>query len=722
MPYQMQARSSTGGLVTWTSETPDFAGAEYPGPGSPEYIVVASRPHGSGSGDAPVANDIAKQGGTDINRVQGFNRVAFKDDSGATVATPSDAAAPPVGGTWVYSANRSTAGFRAKKPSPPGHFDIENYGAIGDWSAGRTGTISSSSATLTVSSATGLYVGQKVACIDISTGDTTGTKTIATIVGTTVTLNSTSSTTVTSGRVVTDNYDAWVACLAAAKAYSGSTNRGTTIIADGHFYFGQTIYANQTVHIEGSSWNAPTVYGDARSSPGTWFVFPPDVDGMWFDTGYSGMAADYSSMRRVTVWCYLTRTPAGEGLPPLADGHTGHGIRVHAPCHFEFVNAENWPENGFHVSAGNSPPAYAAIADGSDFRKCIAGSCSGDGFYFVGNDAHTIGLWNCEANFNWGWGFNDESVVGNTYVQCKGEGNRGYQDDQPYNRDFRAHDNDLCSALYLGCYSEVGFNEINKPSLIIGGTLAVRTTNEKDAVILGGDELSGAPLQCLNRQSPEQVSVQLGEVSAVYNSPFAWGTPQLSGDSTLLVYDASTGWWSLMNVSSSRLVMSFPHSGTSNPRAPAPLFQNGYFIGSALAYTNVGASKEVVRHTKGPSSDPSDGTWEVGDIIWHDDASAGGKIGRVCVTAGTQGTLGGGVTADTTLNDDEITVSDASDLYQWMYITIAGVTGIKQIVNDPQHPASPGLVVLDSVCDATVMGGAVAYSTAAFKEFGDIDP
>lgn len=57
MSYLMQARDSVSGdLVTWTSATPDFAGASYPGGGSPQNIAIAAKGPGSDAGAADSAN------------------------------------------------------------------------------------------------------------------------------------------------------------------------------------------------------------------------------------------------------------------------------------------------------------------------------------------------------------------------------------------------------------------------------------------------------------------------------------------------------------------------------------------------------------------------------------------------------------------------------------------------------------------------------------------
>lgn len=74
MSYLMQARSSsTGDLVTWVTALPDFDGVEYPGPGSPEHIAVASRPHDGSAGESNTGSNT------------GTGAQVFKDKSLATL-------------------------------------------------------------------------------------------------------------------------------------------------------------------------------------------------------------------------------------------------------------------------------------------------------------------------------------------------------------------------------------------------------------------------------------------------------------------------------------------------------------------------------------------------------------------------------------------------------------------------------------------------------------
>ena len=57
-----------------------------------------------------------------------------------------------------------------------------------------------------------------------------------------------------------------------------------------------------------------------------------------------------------------------------------------------------------------------------------------------------------------------------------------------------------------------------------------------------------------------------------------------------------------------------------------------------------------------------------------------------------------------------------TNVERWQYITIAGVSGIKQIIT---HPV--GLVIeIDTVANATVVAAAVDFSNAVFKSCGAV--
>jgi hypothetical protein len=80
-----------------------------------------------------AADDIGKSVSTAVDRVRGFTGVPFDD-------TADDAAAAMVGGVPVYNAVGG-ASIKFKKPSPPGSYDVEDYGLVGDGVTDNTATL-----------------------------------------------------------------------------------------------------------------------------------------------------------------------------------------------------------------------------------------------------------------------------------------------------------------------------------------------------------------------------------------------------------------------------------------------------------------------------------------------------------------------------------------------------------------------------------------------------
>lgn len=72
MTLQMQARSSSNGqLYSWNSDSPDFAAAGYPGPGSAQDVAISMRPP-AGSGSDPSARpEIFSSSTTDLTASSG---------------------------------------------------------------------------------------------------------------------------------------------------------------------------------------------------------------------------------------------------------------------------------------------------------------------------------------------------------------------------------------------------------------------------------------------------------------------------------------------------------------------------------------------------------------------------------------------------------------------------------------------------------------------------
>lgn len=112
---------------------------------------------------------------------------------------------------------------------------------------------------------------------------------------------------------------------------------------------------------------------------------------------------------------------------------------------------------------------------------------------------------------------------------------------------------------------------------------------------------------------------------------------------------------------------------------------------------------------------PSTNSWVRGQRVYIGIPSATGYMGYVTVQAGTMGTLNSGATSGTIASgSDQLTVNSSTGLAVGVYISIAGVTGVKRIMT---LNTSTKVATLDSVSDATVSNAAVSFSNAVWKGF-----
>lgn len=114
---------------------------------------------------------------------------------------------------------------------------------------------------------------------------------------------------------------------------------------------------------------------------------------------------------------------------------------------------------------------------------------------------------------------------------------------------------------------------------------------------------------------------------------------------------------------------------------------------------------------------PAVGSFNYGDVVLNRSPVGGGPDRWRCIQSGTFGTLNAGATTGS-INSGEnlLTVNSATGLYDGAWITIAGVTGAKQV------RSIAGLVAtLDSNADASVVAAAIAYRVAVMRAEGIVD-
>jgi hypothetical protein len=139
----------------------------------------------------------------------------------------------------------------------------------------------------------------------------------------------------------------------------------------------------------------------------------------------------------------------------------------------------DFKRNGFRILAN--------VAGGADLQgnanvwglyHCYATNNGSDGFFTQGDNANRGTAINCTATLNQGWGFHEDTLLGNTYVGCEAEGNTT-QGAYKANR-VSAHNE------FFGCYEEAhgAGSDITYPHTVFGGTFLSGWSATTDALRL----------------------------------------------------------------------------------------------------------------------------------------------------------------------------------------------------------------------------------------------
>ncbi|MFD0208969.1 hypothetical protein ACFVH9_07515 [Streptomyces hirsutus] len=582
------------------------------------------------------------------------------------------------------------------------HYDVEDYGAIPDWNGGRKGTIlPASQDTLAVNPAAGLRVGQKIAIEGVI-----GTKEITAINGTTVTIKP-AGTPVTNAAVHTDNYDPFVKALVAMLADRNAVRK---LIAKGWFYIGQTLTIAQTVHFEGVGDARATIQSagvNSRSSPGTWLLFPKNIDGIRIksaltgDVGGQAQSAERTKLKDFTISCIDSTTASG------------HGIYSTATFDAECVTVEDFGGNGFHLygQAGDK----SGIADLSSLWNCFAKN-NNDGFHLEGSEANACRVLLCNAFNNRAVGFYDNTGDGGTgYAFCHATTNRKYN-----------YQTKQGIPTFFHCYNEGGDNCSleGSPSVIGGNLTALASKDGSTPFEIVGGVASKLPFEYWNQRGARSVRSRLGELVTGKGMSFlsldvlGAGRDGNIYDHSELRYGGDANPWLIWTNDNTayREYMRFP-TVIAKARAPAPWFIHGIYLGSPIDTAAIGGSAQV-RFTASPGlpsvqRDANPLTYEVGDTVWEATPSAGARFARRCVAAGTLSTTAPASMPKGAVNTPgTLVVSSATGLAFGQYISVAGLDGgaTKKIT------AISGSNVTYKPTGGTVgVGAAISFVTPAFE-------
>jgi hypothetical protein len=181
---------------------------------------------------------------------------------------------------------------------------------------------------------------------------------------------------------------------------------------------------------------------------------------------------DNSSVVLVGSPTTLDFYPGVDGMEITNGGPTiaRMGIKVHAVVKLIEVWVHGFGGSGISVTADIA--SSATNASHSQILFCTASECGGDGLYFHGGDANACNVIGFDSRDNKGWGINDDSFLGNTFINamCHSNAKGHYRSENGNNR-----------TVFVGCYGE----EDSPPSMLggvtrwYGGLLGYEVTPDK---------------------------------------------------------------------------------------------------------------------------------------------------------------------------------------------------------------------------------------------------
>jgi hypothetical protein len=248
----------------------------------------------------------------------------------------------------------------------------------------------------------------------------------------------------------------------------------------------------------------------------------------------------------------------------------------------------------------------------------------GNGVQISGGDSSASTFITVDSSLNGGWGFNDTSAFGCTFVGCHTRDNGqvtaengGYRSDT--------------TSVFIGCYTEAGQgnNEIS------GESLNIRANGVGENAEGGTAPLLSATASLLfNRNGGYRAPFGTDKLEVAPSTNRAFyigGRDDLSGALTLNwdETDKEYQWrYGSAGTSGTDGVYAIPTEDADRGVAGYVRVQTGLLVG---------APGSAITQDRGTAA-PASGTWKRGDIRFNSQPSAGGPAGWMCVTAGTPGT------------------------------------------------------------------------------------
>lgn len=504
------------------------------------------------------------------------------------------------------------------------------------------------------------------------------------------------------------NSDAWDAAMAAISDINGGER---WLFHGGRYEFSRRLVFSRRVALEGVS--------ALDSYSATHFVYRDGCGGGILAASYSetsdGGSGSTGSARNI-IFTGPGNTLAGH----INDGACG--ATVHTVFTLDHCAFEAW----FDGVSVNASVGVNTNANGSQFLGVYCSNNERHGFFTHNTDANAMLFQGCSANQNgnivgggaFGWGFYEDSFLGNTYVACQADSNYGAGVDGLGNTGGGYYCHQAVNrSLFVGCYAEGGQRvDINSPAQWIGGPHDGDYQFQGSALCILDRTIKNSPLDIWFKDVGGGPGDRTGAVSVgggnSENIFFQLKAP--AGDGGVSLYDVYNG---------GLYDRAFTFGATPSPGHPA------YAIGMAGAVQQawpmampahrvffsegvwLGRSRlEVVSST--PVTDSGE-ICNQGDVFIDRDRTDD-YLGWLCSVSGTFGSYVEGLTA-TAAGGTSFTLSGASTVLKvGDYLSVGdayshhvtAIAGAAVTTAGPALPSGSGL--------------AISYYAPSFTKFGPV--
>lgn len=389
------------------------------------------------------------------------------------------------------------------------------------------------------------------------------------------------------------------------------------------FPMSATLNIRKMVHISGQVAQSGTTYVH-----GTRLEFPAGVSGLIFNAYNTSMYGLITPNQALFPGAYASIL---ENVQVHGNGgSTADGVVMRAGIELRNSSVRGFSRYGVRIYASEAggTDSTTGNANGWKLDTCLIRNNGGDGVYVDGNDANVGVAIRVSSDSNGGWGFYDNSLIGNTYIGCDTSSNAlgPMWSDRASSR-----------VTLIGFWEDGGgLSTLGQNVMAFGGNCGNPSPASKCFEMTYGVALH-APFKHLNKNGAVHVGAQIG-VDGTSLAAMAFGatTESSTNDAWKLKFDTTYNVWFLQYANSSLFQpIAYPNSAGAlwtAKKFTGPVFQNGYAVKNyGAAYTS---AKVRMLGTAAPTTD----TYEQGDIVYNSSPSAGGFIGWVCVVGGTPGT------------------------------------------------------------------------------------